>query len=167
MIGNMAHLTPGQMSTCIDAAIGGSIGVLWKIHGDKVGGLCEDRSDEGGGNASEGNNMCGAESADVCNAEGRGNGTQTRVHTCGSGGLSFQEFKSAVRLLKTRTPIALLPDDFEILTKGGKLTDEEGEFSATQFQRMMRGEWKRHLLREGGTERERARESRCVFTNGF
>ena len=68
---------------------------------------------------------------------------RTYAHTCGSGGLSFEEFKSAVRLLKTRTPIALLPDDFEILTEGGKLTDEEGEFSATQFQRMMRGELKR------------------------
>ena len=48
-----------------------------------------------------------------------------------------------MKLLKTSSPISVMADDFEILTENGRWTDEDGEFSAEQFQSMMRGELQR------------------------
>ena len=48
------------------------------------------------------------------------------------------------------SPMSVMADDFEILTENGKLVDESGEFSAVQFQSMMRGELKRFCQRQVG-----------------
>ena len=85
----------------------------------------------------------------------------------GSGGLSFDEFESAMskNLLKTETEIKLLIDDFHILTEDGKLLDEEGEFSDVQFQKMMRGELKRYSQRrvQNAMSETNSKEFRAVL----
>lgn len=57
----------------------------------------------------------------------------------GSGGLNYAEFKAKVREMRTETPIDLHKDDFDLITQGGELLNEEGEFDGQQFQLMMRG----------------------------
>ena len=65
----------------------------------------------------------------------------------GSGGLSFDEAESGIKLVKTPRPVQLMLDDFEVLTEEGKWLDEAGEFNEVQFQSMMRGELHRYCQR--------------------
>ena len=83
----------------------------------------------------------------------------------GSGGLSFEEFKTALPFLKTKVPISLLVDDFEILTDGGKLTNEEGEFDAQQFQKIMHGELHRYTQRavQNSMSETNSKEDRAIL----
>lgn len=66
----------------------------------------------------------------------------------GSGGLNFGEFKDKIKELPTATPINLLKDDFDLITEGGQLLNEEGEFNGQQFEMMMRGELIRYAQRQ-------------------
>jgi hypothetical protein len=40
--------------------------------------------------------------------------------------------RRAVKKLPTATPIHLMQDDFDLITEGGELCNEEGEFSCEQ-----------------------------------
>jgi hypothetical protein len=66
----------------------------------------------------------------------------------GSGGLNFAEFKEKVKDLPTPVPIHLQKDDFDLITSGGELLNDEGEFDGQQFQLMMRGELVRFAQRQ-------------------
>ncbi|EKX54651.1 hypothetical protein GUITHDRAFT_100126 [Guillardia theta CCMP2712] len=73
--------------------------------------------------------------------------TYERLDQDGSGGLNLTEFQNGVKKLPTANPMHILEDDFDLLTDGGRLCNEEGEFSSTQFQTMMREELRRFSQR--------------------
>eukprot|EP00960_Hanusia_phi_P048655 759075-Hanusia_phi.AAC.3 len=73
--------------------------------------------------------------------------TYERLDQDGSGGLNFTEFQNGVKKLPTANPMHILKDDFDLLTDGGRLCNDEGEFSSVQFQRMMREELRRFSQR--------------------
>jgi len=63
-----------------------------------------------------------------------------------SGGLTFEEFSSAVKSIKRN--IHMTKDDFDVITDSGRLLGSTDEFNAQQFQEMMKGELKRYSKRE-------------------
>ena len=71
-----------------------------------------------------------------------------RLDNDGSGGLNYEEFQRGLKRLPTSSPIHLQDDDFDLLTEGGKLCNSQGEFSADQFQAMMREEIRRYAQRQ-------------------
>eukprot|EP00960_Hanusia_phi_P000654 16901-Hanusia_phi.AAC.3 len=74
--------------------------------------------------------------------------TYERLDFDGSGGLTFEEFQQGLKKLPTAAPIHIQEDDFELLSEGGRLCNSEGEFSAEQFQDMMREEIRRYAQRQ-------------------
>ena len=74
--------------------------------------------------------------------------TFARLDEDGSGGLDFKEFKERVNMLPTSVPIHLMKDDFDMITKGGALLNENGEFGALEFRDMIRGELLRFAQRQ-------------------
>jgi hypothetical protein len=71
-----------------------------------------------------------------------------KIDEDGSGGLNFSEFKDKINDLPTSTHIDLQKDDFDLITSGGELLNDEGEFDGQQFQLMMRGELVRFAQRQ-------------------
>ena len=66
----------------------------------------------------------------------------------GSGGLDFSEFQARIQDLPTANPIHLIQEDFDQITLGGQLLDENGEFRNSQFQTMIRKELLRFSQRK-------------------
>ncbi|EKX48820.1 hypothetical protein GUITHDRAFT_105446 [Guillardia theta CCMP2712] len=91
--------------------------------------------------------------------------TFDRLDVDKSGGLTFEEFKTRVRELPTASPVHLNKDDFDIITEQGALCNEDGEFSAQQFQHMMRGEMKNFAQRQMASSMEwtQSRELRSIM----
>ena len=74
--------------------------------------------------------------------------TFARLDEDGSGGLDFKEFKERVNMLPTTVPIHLMKDDFDMITQGGALLNENDEFGSLQFRDMIRGELLRFAQRQ-------------------
>eukprot|EP00960_Hanusia_phi_P068461 766852-Hanusia_phi.AAC.3 len=65
--------------------------------------------------------------------------TYNSLDTNASGGLDFEELQKGLKMLPTAKPIHIIKDDFDLITNGGEYCNEDGEFSAEQFQQVMRG----------------------------
>ncbi|EKX31615.1 hypothetical protein GUITHDRAFT_122197 [Guillardia theta CCMP2712] len=84
----------------------------------------------------------------------------------GGGGLDFHELNAGLKQLPLPTPIHLTLDDYDIITEGGNLCKEDGEFDADQFQSMMKGELKRYAQRcvaNAMSETERKEDHSILF----
>ena len=69
----------------------------------------------------------------------------------GNGSLDHRELHHGLKAMMFSPPIILTEDDFDMLTAGRSLCNEEGEFNAQQFHQMIEGEMQRYALRELST----------------
>jgi voltage-gated sodium channel len=65
-----------------------------------------------------------------------------------SGSIGYHELQQSLKELDLSPPIIVHEDDYDVLTMGSTLCDDDGEFDHKQFQWIMEAEMKRYAMRE-------------------